>query len=255
MIKQFKSIVVIVVSFMFLQSCVSDDNDAPSVDKSKNLLPLGDSANDILSAANYSSILLEIVSVKGFEPEQASVNNLVSFMEARTFKPGGITVIQRSIDAPQNTPYTIQKVANVESANRTAYTNGDELAIFLILLNQDADNGSSEGVTLGAAYRNTSIALFESAIIDVSNQNSSLSKTTVETATLQHELGHILGLVDLGTTPQSDHLDEANGNHCDVSSCLMNFQIEFGSSSIMNSGTVPPLDAQCIADLQANGGR
>lgn len=257
MIKQLNSFFVIFIGVLLLQSCSNDDATAPVIDKSGNLLALGDSANEILSAAEFNSMVIEVVSVQGFELNSASMANFLQFVGARVNKPGGIRVVERSIAAPQNTAYTIQQVADVESEHRTEYNLGDEIALFVFVADQDIDSGSSGEVTLGAAYRNTSIVLFGPTIRDIDTNNNGVNRTTIETAALEHELGHVLGLVNLGTPMQTEHQDEPNGNHCDVSNCLMNFEIGFASSfiNVMEQGTFPGLDAQCIADLQANGGK
>jgi len=71
-----------------------------------------------------------------------------------------------------------------------------------------------------------------------------------------HELGHVLGLVDLGSAMQQTHKDAAHGNHCDVTSCLMFWSVNT-SDFVANllGGTIPTPDAKCAADLTANGGK
>ena len=56
---------------------------------------------------------------------------------------------------------------------------------------------------------------------------------------------------------QTDHQDEANGAHCDVEDCLMYWKAATsgGVGDILGMSSPPGLDAQCIADLQANGGK
>ena len=63
-------------------------------------------------------------------------------------------------------------------------------------------------------------------------------------------------MVNLGTPLQSAHEDEESSGHCNVPACLMEAAIEFetGMMGMLGDG-VPVLDPQCIADLQANGGR
>ena len=109
---------------------------------------------------------------------------------------------------------------------------------------------------LGFAYFNTSMALLGGTIENNSDGFNQPSKETVESAVLQHEFGHILGLVDNGTPAIQDHKDEANGAHCDEESCLMYYAVQ--TTNFMNNltgGNIPELDAQCIQDLQANGGK
>ena len=72
-----------------------------------------------------------------------------------------------------------------------------------------------------------------------------------------HEFGHILGLTNLGSDLQSNHEDASHPKHCNVESCLMFWAAETGSGigNMISNGSAPQLDAQCIADLQANGGK
>ncbi len=91
----------------------------------------------------------------------------------------------------------------------------------------------------------------------LSNEPSEPSRAVLETTVLNHELGHILGLTNLGAPLQSPHEDSEHPKHCDVQSCLMYFAAETGAGimGMVIGGSVPQLDPQCIADLQANGGK
>jgi hypothetical protein len=53
---------------------------------------------------------------------------------------------------------------------------------------------------------------------------------------------------------QKDHLDPDNGAHCINSHCLMYFDVE-KSTIGGNIFSIPTLDANCEADLKANGGK
>jgi hypothetical protein len=44
-------------------------------------------------------MVVELVYVEGFEPSAKSVTNFV-LLNARTYKPGGITVVKRAIASP-----------------------------------------------------------------------------------------------------------------------------------------------------------
>ncbi|NAS32418.1 membrane metalloprotease [Flavobacteriaceae bacterium R38] len=260
-----KKILFVVGLFsLILASCSSDDTTdetpspvTPPANITANLQPVGTSARDFLTAENFNSIAIDIVHVEGFRPTNESINNLVSFIEERTFKPDGIRVQFTSIPSNGDNEFSIQEIAEIESERRTLYNDGDELTLFIFFADADSENSEGNSVVVGAAYRNTSMVIYESTLLRVlSNSNSGLTRTTVESGVLNHEMSHLFGLVDLGTPLQSDHLDTENGNHCNVPSCLMEFQIDFGAGMAMMAGNViPQLDPQCIADLQANGGR
>jgi predicted Zn-dependent protease len=156
------------------------------------------------------------------------------------------------ISSPGGSPYSSQEAFDIEKENRDTYTQGNTLAAYFLILDGEFEQEN----VLGFAYFNTSMALLGGTIENNSGGFNQPNKETVETAVLQHEFGHILGLVDNGTPAVQDHVDEANGAHCDVDSCLMYFAVR--TSDFMNNltgGNIPELDAQCIQDLQANGGK
>ncbi len=221
-----------------------------------NLQPLGSSARDFLSAENFNSLAIDIVFVEGFRPTDEAITNLVSFIEGRTFKPGGIRVQFTQVPSTEDDSFSIQEIADIESERRTLFNNGSELALYVFFADADSESSSENSVVIGAAYRNTSMVIYQNTVLQLANNGQGITQTTIESAVLNHEMSHLFGLVDLGTPLQSDHLDEANGNHCNVPNCLMQFQIDFGLGMQMMVGNViPQLDPLCIQDLRANGGR
>jgi hypothetical protein len=65
-----------------------------------------------------------------------------------------------------------------------------------------------------------------------------------------------MGLVDLGSQMQVPHKDATHGNHCNNSGCLMYYASE--TTDILGfliTGAIPAFDANCRADLHANGGQ
>jgi hypothetical protein len=100
------------------------------------------------------------------------------------------------------------------------------------------------------------MVIFEKTIREFSGGLGKPSATTLETTVSLHEFGHILGLTNNGTPMQSAHQDEPNGKHCNNKDCLMYWAVENSNIiSTLTGGNIPQLDAQCVADLKANGGR
>lgn len=128
--------------------------------------------------------------------------------------------------------------------------------MYFIFIDGEYDENSDNSKTLGIAYRNTSMVIFEETIRNFSSGIGQPSRAKLEKAVVNHEFGHILGLVNVGALVQSDHQDEAHGKHCDVEDCLMYYVTETSDviDNLLNS-SVPELDAQCRADLDANGGK
>ncbi|TXN34848.1 hypothetical protein FVB32_09600 [Flagellimonas hymeniacidonis] len=247
--------------------CSKDSENPPNpqnVDKTANLQATGSSANDILSNANFDKLLIEIDYVDGFQPTGQTVANFEDYLRERTFKTD-IEFIFNNLSSPNEESLTLEEIADLESDNRDSYNDGRTLAIYIYFADSPSDGDDlDEGlVTLGAVYRNTSMIIYESTIRDLASRSNTITVTDVETATLNHEFGHLFGLVNLGTDPVNDHEDPDAENHCNVTGCLMRAELQFGvpmmkmmeSNASKGSAAVPVLDAECILDLQSNGGR
>ena len=254
------NIILFLLITALLQSCTKD-NSVNNSGNGNNIIAnqkaLGTSSTDLLSDNTYTAMTIEIVYVDGFAPTQTAIDNFVSFIESRTYKPTGITVESRSIASLGNGQYSIQDIKVIEDANRTKYNSNNTIAVWGFFSDGESSSNTNDSVILGTAYRNTSFVIFEETIHDLSNSTFEPSRNVLETTVINHEFGHILGLTDLGAALQSDHEDPEHLNHCNVQDCLMYWSAETGEglSNLMSGGTVPQLDPQCIMDLQANGGR
>lgn len=256
-----KIIVVLTICVGLILSCSKEDllsnTSGTGNTVSNNRQPTGSSSNDLLSDKKFKSMVVEIVYVEGFEPTASAINNFVSFLDSRIYKPSGITIIKRAIPSPGNLPYTNQEIVVIEDANRTKYNTLNQIAVWAFFADGKSASDTSSGVILGTAYRNTSFVIFEQTIQGLSNSPFEPSRSLLETTVIAHEFGHILGLTNFGSAMQSNHEDTAHAKHCNVESCLMYWSSETGNgiSNLASGGIAPKLDAQCIADLQANGGK
>ncbi len=247
---------LLITSFI-LVGCSDDDDNNTITNPSQvgNKQPLGSSANDLLSSTRFNSLTIEMVSVEGFEPTQTAINSFRQFLEDRLFKPDGVTINQRTVPSSNTAPFTIEEIVEIENNTRTLFNELDDITVYVYFADGSKEDDTTEQVTLGSAYLNTSMVIYENTLRSLSNRPNSPLLSTIETATLNHEFSHLLGLVNIGTPLQSQHEDSESNGHCNVPSCLMEAAIEF-TSGIMGMGDIAPeLDAQCIADLQANGGK
>ncbi|MBC7845031.1 MAG: membrane metalloprotease [Flavobacterium sp.] len=253
-----KILAILTIGLVLFVSCSKeDDTSGYTVNPVTNRQTTGSSSNDLLSDTKFKSMVIELVYVDGFEPSTAAINNFVSFIEARTYKPNGISVIKRSMASPKKTTFTVTEIADIEKANRTKYNTADQIAVWVLFVDGKSSIDTSTSVVLGQAYWNTSFVIFEQTVQGLSNSPLEPSRSLVETTVITHEFGHILGLTNLGTPMQTNHEDASHPKHCNVPTCLMYWESESGKSfSSMGSGaTAPLLDAQCLADLRAKGGR
>jgi hypothetical protein len=205
---------------------------------------------DYLSSKKYEKLLVEICYVDGHAPEQASIDHLKSFLEARCNKPGGITFRYKSITSPGQSSFDENDLEDIEKDYRTEHSRRDQLVVFVFF----ADAGYNTANVLGLKYGTTSCAVFEKTVKDNSGSIGQPSQMVLEATVLEHEFGHLLGLVDAGTDMVSAHASD--GHHCSNENCLMYHAVEtLDFIGNLAGGEIPGLDANCIADLQANGGK
>ncbi len=245
------------IALVFLLGCSTDLNDDDSelpkaVDKTPNRQGTGDSAIDLLANETFANLRIEIAYVSGFRPTQEAMDGFVAYLKQRTFKDN-IELVYSELDSPNEENLTLEEVDDLEEENRTAYNDGDTLAIYIYFSDAPAeDDDEDEGlVTLGAVYRNTSMIIHEATVRNLASQSIFISDADVESSTLNHEFGHLFGLVNLGITPVNDHEDvqkddmgepilddqgNTSGNsHCDVAGCLMNAELQFGGPLAKNA--------------------
>lgn len=234
-----------------------DEGNTGVIDVSANRRAVGDSANDMLADANFQNMVFELFYVEGMEPTSVTIQNFEDFLSERLNKSGEITITLTQIESRNQSTYTLTDIRNIEDTIRTEYNDGDTVAVFGLFIDGEYSENTDNGTVLGVAYRNTSFVVFEESIQSFSGQPFAPSTTVLESTVLNHEFGHLLGLVNAGTPLQSDHQDVENGRHCTVDDCLMFWTAETGEGLInmISGGSIPSLDSQCIADLQANGGK
>ena len=247
-----KLLFITLVSALLLNQCSKKDLVASIAPAEANNKGVGASAKDILSAQTFTTLQIEIVFMPGHAPDVTALNNLGSFLNMLINKPGGVQITQRVIPASGKTTLTLDEIKAIEKANRTTFNNGSNLSLFIIYV--DADYSTANIV--GTVYRNTSMVIFKKTIKNNSGGINQASQTKLETTVLEHEFGHLMGLVNLGSPMQTNHVDAANDKHCDNRACLMYFSTQSGMmGGILISGPVPEMDANCRNDMRANGGK
>ncbi len=214
--------------------------------------PVGASAKELLASITYQSVKIEVQYMTGFQPDPAALSHLQTTLAGILNKPLGISIVTKEIPASSNLTLSLNDIITIEKNNRTVFTTGTELAVYILYTNGNYTDAN----VLGIAYKNTSAALFGKKISDNSGGLGQANRTRLVATVAEHELGHLLGLVNLGSPMQNNHQDVAHGSHCDNTNCLMYYTSE--TSDILGfliTGNIPVFDANCRADMTANGGK
>lgn len=230
---------------LFFGSCQKED-----ILGAKDYKTLGTSAHDLLTSSSYSLLKIEIDYMPGFAPDEASVDELVNFLNSYINKPLGIQVFEDEILASDKTVLSLAEIVSIEKKNRNIFSENNIIAVHILITNGEY----SERDIFGTSYWNTSFCIFGKTVQNNSGGVGQNSKTKLTATLFEHEFGHLLGLVGQGSPMQTEHRDPSNGAHCSNPFCLMYADIETSANGITGN-TVPSLDANCISDLKANGGK
>jgi hypothetical protein len=218
---------------------------------------VGSSAHDILSDKEYRSITIELIYMSGFKPTDEAVQNLKQLISSTCNKPDGVNVVFSEISPQGKSAYSIDDVKDLEDANRKEFTYKKDLAVCFLFLDGPSAENEGSNMVLGQAYYNTSMVIYEQSLQDHSGGFGEPELYKLETTVINHEFGHILGLVNLGSAMYYAHQDAAHGAHCDNSDCLMYWEVESGSvfQNLVGNSPIPVFDQNCLKDLQENGGK
>lgn len=220
-----------------------------SIDAGKDYQTLGTSAHNLLAAAPYSSLKIEIEYMPGYEPDNSSLNSFKNFLNQYLNKPNGISIMEEPIPASGKTTLTLNDIESIEKKSRRVFTGNNQMGVHILV----ADASFDESNILAKSYWNTSICVFGKTVSDNSGGTGQITRSQLFTILFEHEFGHLIGLVNQGSPMQTNHQDVANGAHCINENCLMHYHIV--TSAIPATSPLPSLDANCIADLRANGGK
>jgi Prokaryotic membrane lipoprotein lipid attachment site len=247
-----KKVLFVLFTIAILTGCSKSGSDVANGGSYSNDRNPGASANDLLSSAKYESLKIEVQYMAGFPPDAAAITQLTGFLSSLVNKPGGIQVVQKEISPVANTSLSLQDIIAIEKQNRTVFTSGKQLGVYFLYTN----GIYSHNDVLGVAYGNTSLCVFGKKVHDNSGGIGQTNRTKLEATVLEHEMGHMTGLVDVGSPMQENHKDAAHEGHCSNTSCLMYYLTETSDmAGMLLTAPVPALDAACLKDLKANGGK
>lgn len=242
------ALVVVSLAAVALSGCTA----APPADS------VGSHAADIVSSDTYTKLHVEVDWMEeggtSYAPSGAVLSFLQQRLQERVSKPGGVTVtLSNAIPATQGS-YSTDDLRQLERTNRNVQPSGDTMSVWVVWATVSADS-TSGGVVAGIAYTGSSCAVFAKTL--ESNAGILTPRDSLDRAVALHELGHLMGLVNLGAPMQAPHEDAAHPGHSTSQDSVMYWQVEgAGLFDLVRGGGAPEdFDADDIADLQSIGGR
>lgn len=187
-------------------------------------------------------LVIDVLVQNGAEPRPASINRLRSVLGQQSGKPTALA-------GPTTIPGSGRRwtgAALVETAEQyaTAVQGGDQAALRVLYVRGDLEG--DRGV-LGVALRGDVMVIFSDVVREASSPV--VSAATIEDAVSMHELGHLLGLVDL--VLNTGRQDPEHPGHSSSRDSVMYWAVEADVIGQVLGGD-PPMnfDQDDVADLQ-----
>lgn len=204
---------------------------------------VGAFARTILRPQPATQVVLEVFQVQGAEPSQATLDHVLAVLRDATRKTvnlsGPITV---SDTGDSLTEAEIEGIADTKGKARQ----GGGQAVVHLLFAKGAFNGDDS--VLGIAVRGDAAAVMSDQVRSASSPLA--PRSSIEKAVTTHEIGHLLGLVDL--VRNTGRADREHPGHSSNRNSVMFWAVESDIVSQVLGGPPPAdFDDADRADLAA----
>lgn len=255
-------ILLFILLSLFIQSCSEDKPDDQNQDSYENLEFFYTNANSLRLDVAYEAGAAPYTNT-GFGSNnnfEFTANNLSDLFADRGNPISVFTDLSladmTSIPAQNKSSYSQSEIRELAEAYQPVESSENQGVIFVLFLDGYYNsNGQELTNVLGVSVGSFVVALFKPVIAAVPGGGvlGGDPKPQVEQATIVHEVGHAIGLVDNGVALHTDHLDEANGKHCDNQNCVMYWANE-GAGGLSNlfggaSATELVFGQECKGDI------
>lgn len=178
----------------------------------------------------------------------------------------------RTIQPAVNVPMSLPEMSEIPDQKRDSWTTDQVLQLaasefnlpqtpstaefFVLFLNGNfSSNGTVNPNVVGISIEGTPvIAVFKNVIL--SSGMSQFLDTFIEQATLVHEFGHNVGLVNDGLPMVTNHEDPAHPHHCTNQDCVMFWEndttnLVFFIQVVVNSNSDILFGPECLEDARS----
>lgn len=229
-------IVVLLVTLFFtsgLSGCIGSDSF--DILPEKKGIP-GGLTLACLRSSMYTSMVIEIDHEPGYRPFSSSADMLVERLNSVCDKPSGISVEYNEVDFQHEGAWTAQDVRDKGWEQKDTSPRDGTTLYWQVLF--PAGTYETDSV-LGVAVDASTVALFGDSIDEADGPFGRPSVEDVENSVLVHEVGHLLGLVNLVYQSPVDHEDDEHPGHSNNEDSVMYWAVESADVSNFIFGTLP----------------
>ncbi len=209
------------------------------------LAAVGAMAKTYLRSTPARSLVVEVDWMSGRKPTNAALAHLESIMTREVAKPDGVDVRLGAEMATNRTSWTVDDLVVAEKQFRAERSAGSRATMWIAYLGGSfAPNESA----LGAAFAASAAAVFRDRIDQATS--AILQASEIERAVVIHELGHLLGLINIGYQSALDHEDAAHPKHSSNPDSVMYWAVEdISIRNLLGGGPPDDFDQADRADL------
>jgi len=235
--------VIFLIAILVSSGCIGEDNDSEEFRGIPGGLTLA-----CLDGSHYTKMVIEIDHDANHAPASSTVDLIKSRLASVCDKPDGITVITTQVDFSGDGSWSADEVRDAGDEHRDSIPREGSTLTWHILF---PSGGYAKDGVLGVAVDASTVAIFQETIEDSTNILNRPSAEEIENAVTIHELGHLLGLVNLVYKSPVDHEDSNNPGHSSNRDSVMYWAVESNRISSVFSGNVPnQFDSDDLADLE-----
>ncbi len=200
-----------------------------------------------LSSAKFTSMVVEVDHSSSNTPTPSALQLMESRLEDVCDKPGGVSVQTQETTFDETETWSDQEVRDIGHATRSASPQDESVLRWHVMY--PAGNYQDDSV-LGVVVDASTIAIFQDTIEGAEGFLGRPSAEDIEEAVLVHEIGHLLGLVNIVYTSTHAHEDASHPHHSNNDQSVMYWAVESTSLTNFITGTVPnDFDADDRDDL------
>ena len=201
-----------------------------------------------LQSNTYQSMVIEIDHEADYAPQSSSLDMIVERLESVCDKPGGISIELDEVEFNHEGTWSADDVREKSRLTKDASATTDSTLRWQIIFPSGTYEDDS---VLGVAVDASSVAMFGDSIENAGAPfGIRISAEDVENSVMVHEIGHLLGLVNLVYESEFEHEDENNEGHSNNDESVMYWAIESTDLANFISGSLPnEFDEYDLADL------
>ena len=207
---------------------------------------VGSLNHQYLQPQPFSKLIVEIDHVDSVSPSQSSVNTFLSTIKQFVDKPDGVVRSGDNSLKAQKDSYSVQDLLNVAKTNRSNYSQGNMVSLYVLYVNGEfAENTNALGVALNSSM----FVIFKDKINEATT--ALVFAPEIEKAVLNHELGHLWGLVNITYQSGIDHEDKEHPHHSKNRESVMFWAVEdISVANLLRGGPPYQFDSADQDDIE-----